>query len=100
MTRIFVGNLPYRTTETDLRREFERFGNVTSVQLMTDQVTGRSRGFAFVAMPRLDDADEAIARLNGSTLDGRRLTVNEAGARPERPSHSQSQRDLWQLIGS
>lgn len=78
MTRIFVGNLPYQSTEDDVQSAFEKFGRVASVQLPCDHGTGRPRGIAFVAMPRLEDADEAIARLNGSMLQGRRLVVNVA----------------------
>lgn len=78
MTTIFVGNLPYNMDESELRREFERFGRVASVRIATDPSTNRSRGFGFVRMPRLDDADEAIAGLSGRTVHGRRLTVNES----------------------
>lgn len=78
MTNIFVGNLSFQATEQDLRKAFERFGTVGSIRLMTDRATGRSRGFAFVNMQRLDDADEAIHDLNGAPLCGRNMTVNEA----------------------
>lgn len=78
MTSIFVGNLPYDTSEEEIRRVFESFGRVTSVSIMTDQATHRSRGFGFVRMPSLDDADEAIRRLAGFAMKGRRLTVNES----------------------
>lgn len=78
MTRIFVGNLPYQSTEADVRAVFERYGRVASVQLPLDHGTGRPRGIAFVAMPRLEDADEAITRLNGSSLQGRKIVVNVA----------------------
>jgi RNA recognition motif-containing protein len=86
MVRIFVGNLSFQSTETELRSAFERFGRVTSVRLPTDRSTGRMRGIAFVSMPRFDDAEEAIARLNGTSLGGRSLVVNVARdiARPER----------------
>lgn len=78
MTSIFVGNLSYKATEADLRQAFERYGRVRGVRIMTDQASGRSRGFGFVEMPSLDDADEAIARLNGSSMSGREVSVNEA----------------------
>lgn len=78
MTRIYVGNLPYDTSDADLRSLFERFGRVSSAQVITDRMTGKARGFGFVSMPYLEDADEAIARMNGSSMGGRRLTVNEA----------------------
>jgi RNA recognition motif-containing protein len=86
MVRIFVGNLSYQATEADVRTAFERFGKVSSVQVPVDRSTGKQRGIAFVAMPRYDDADEAITRMNGTPLCGRPLVVNEAreGTRPER----------------
>ena len=91
MTRIFVGNLSFETTEAEVRTTFERYGFVASVQMPKDHGTGRSRGIAFVAMPRLEDADEAITRLHGSTLGGRRLEVNlareRAAAPPSRPAN-------------
>jgi len=86
MTNIFVGNLPYDTSESDLQRTFERFGRVASVRIAKDRTTDRSRGFAFVRMPSLEDADEAINRLSGVSVGGRQLTVNEAQTdRPNGP---------------
>ena len=78
MTQIFVGNLAYGTSERELRSAFETYGNVSSVRMVSDHQTGKSRGFAFVAMPYWVDADEAITRLNGTTVAGRQLVVNEA----------------------
>lgn len=78
MIQIFVGNLSYQAAEYDVRSAFERYGRVSSVRLMTDPATGKSRGFAFVTMPSFEDAEEAIMRLNGSVLHGRTLVVNEA----------------------
>jgi RNA recognition motif-containing protein len=78
MTQIFVGNLTYTVSENDLTRAFEPYGRVSSVRIMTEPGTGRSRGFAFVSMPRFEDADEAIHRLNGTSLCGRNLVVNQA----------------------
>jgi RNA recognition motif-containing protein len=78
MTRIFVGNLPYDMCESQLRVTFERYGRVASVRIPTDLATRQSRGFGFVNMPSLDDADEAITRLSGTSIKGRELTVNEA----------------------
>lgn len=78
MTSIFVGNLSYDATDYDLRSAFERYGKVSGVQLMTDRATGKPRGFAFVRMPNIDDADEAIARMNGTRVCGRPITVSEA----------------------
>jgi len=90
MTRIFVGNLAYSTSERELRSAFERYGNVSSVRMVSDLQTGKPRGFAFVAMPRWEDADEAITRLNGTTIAGRQLVVNEAQSRsnpiPKQPA--------------
>lgn len=78
MVSIFVGNLDYRASESDLRSLFEPHGRVASVRIMSDQATQRPRGFAFVSMPSLDDADEAVTRLAGISLHGRRLTINES----------------------
>ncbi len=78
MTSIFVGNLSWQTTESELRTTFERYGRVSSVKLMTDRATGSPRGFGFVSMPNMEDAEEAIVRLNGTSLGGRSLTINEA----------------------
>lgn len=78
---LFVGNLPYSTTERDLRELFGRSGQVTGVRLVTDLDTGRSRGYAFVEMATASDAAKATADLNGFNLDGRSIVVNEARAR-------------------
>lgn len=96
LTRIFVGNLPFQMTETDLRSAFECFGKVASVQLVADRVTGKSRGFAFVAMPRLDDADEAITQLNRKSFHGRSLVVNEAREREQSARPPEISR--WHLV--
>jgi cold-inducible RNA-binding protein len=81
--RIYVGNLSYQTTEGDLSNLFEQVGQVDSVNIINDRDTGRSKGFAFVEMSG-EDAEKAIVQLNGSELDGRTLTVNEARPREER----------------
>ena len=81
--RIYVGNLSYQTTEADLTTLFEQVGQVDSVNVITDRDTGRSKGFAFVEMGN-DDAEKAIAQLNGTEVNGRTLTVNEARPREER----------------
>ncbi len=83
MTRIFVGNLSFQTTESEVRNVFERYGRVTTVRVMTERATGSPRGFAFVNMPGMEEAEEAIARLNGNSLGGRSMTVNEARDRDE-----------------
>lgn len=83
-TRIFVGNLSFNTTEGDIQDLFKQAGNVTSCSLMMDKFTNKSRGFAFVEMGSQDEANKAIALLNGKEVDGRALTVNEAKPREER----------------
>lgn len=83
MKNIFVGNLDFATSESSLRTLFERYGAVERVNLITDRDTGRSRGFAFVEMTDVDEADRAISALNGAELDGRTLSVNEARPKPE-----------------
>ncbi len=84
MARLFVGNISFQITESDLRSAFEPFGELTSIQIMTDRDTGRSRGFAFVEMGNQEQAAKAIAGLNGTALNGRTLAVNEARPRAER----------------
>jgi cold-inducible RNA-binding protein len=81
---IFVGNLSFNSTEESVRSLFERYGVVNSARIMTDRDTGRSRGFAFVEMENEGEADQAIAALNGYTMDSRSLNVNEARPKPER----------------
>jgi len=81
--KIYVGNLSYQTTEGDLTTLFEQVGQVDSVNVITDRDTGRSKGFAFVEMGN-EDADKAITQLNGTEVNGRTLTVNEARPREER----------------
>ena len=83
MKNIFVGNLDFAATESSVRSLFEPFGKVDRVNLVTDRDTGRSRGFAFVEMSDSAQADQAIAALNGTNLDGRALNVNEARPKPE-----------------
>ena len=81
--KLYVGNLPYNTTNDDLVELFSQYGNVTSAQVMMDRDTNRSRGFGFVEMG--DGADQAIAALNSAEFQGRTLTVNEARPREDRP---------------
>ncbi len=83
-TKLFVGNLSFNTTENDLQDAFAEHGTVTEANLMMDRATGRPRGFAFITMGTPEEAQKAIAALNGATLDGRALTVNEAKPREER----------------
>jgi RNA recognition motif-containing protein len=81
MTKIYVGNLSFNTTEDGLRQVFEQYGEVATASIVTDRETGRSRGFAFVEMPNDGEAKAAIEAMNGQALDGRNLTVNEARPR-------------------
>jgi RNA recognition motif-containing protein len=76
--KIYVGNLPFSSTQQDLESLFGRHGTVASVNVITDRETGRPRGFAFVEMESASDADDAIRALDGSNLDGRDIRVNEA----------------------
>lgn len=85
MKNIYVGNLPHSTTESELRTLFASYGQVDKVNMVTDRDTGRSRGFAFVEMSNADEAEKAIAALNGSELGGRALTINEAKPKTDRP---------------
>jgi RNA recognition motif-containing protein len=83
--KLFVGNLPYETQEQDLESLFAQAGQVETVTVMRDRVTGRARGFAFVEMASDDDAQKAITQFNGHQLGGRALTVNEARPQAARP---------------
>lgn len=80
---IYVGGLSYKATEEDLRKEFEGFGHVESVNIITNRYSGESRGFGFVEMPNKDEAQSAIEGLNGRELKGRKIIVNEARPRSE-----------------
>ena len=82
MKKLYVGNLPWSTTDTDLEEIFARYGEVQSARVITDRETGRSRGFGFVELE--NGADEAISALDGSDLGGRPLRVNEAQDKPRR----------------
>lgn len=88
-TKIFVGNLSFNTTENDLQDAFAAHGTVTEANLMMDRATGKPRGFAFITMATPEEAQKAIEALNGSTLDGRNLTVNVARPREERSGGGQ-----------
>jgi len=85
-SKLFVGNLSFDTTENDLNDAFAAHGTVTETNLMMDRTTGRPRGFGFVTMSSPEEAQKAIAALNGSQLGGRALTVNIAKPREERPA--------------
>jgi RNA recognition motif-containing protein len=82
--KLFVGNLSFNTTENDLQDAFAAHGTVTETNLMMDRMSGRPRGFGFITMSTAEEAQKAIAALNGAQLDGRALTVNVAKPREER----------------
>ena len=86
MFRIYVGNLSFQTTEQALNDLFAEHGQVNSVAIITDRITGRSRGFGFVEMPDDTEAKAAMGAVDGTEVDGRTLKVNEARAREERTS--------------
>ena len=84
--KLYVGNLPFSTTEDELREIFSAHGDVADVSLINDRETGRPRGFGFVEMSDDNSAKEAIGALDGKEVGGRQLKVNEAKARTDRPS--------------
>ena len=84
MKNIFVGNLDFNTSEDELRKLFEAYGQVDRVSIMTDRDTGRSRGFGFVEMSNTEEGEKAIAAINGTQVGGRTLNVNEARPKAER----------------
>lgn len=84
-TKLFVGNLTYSTTENDLQDHFAQAGTVTTVNIMQDRMTGRSRGFAFIEMASQEDANKAVEMFHQKDFQGRPLTVNEARPREDRP---------------
>lgn len=88
MMNIYVGNLPYSATEEELRTAFAAYGEVSSVNVITDRDTGQSKGFAFVEMSDNASADAAIKGLNDTAMGGRNLKVNQAKPRGERPSRA------------
>jgi len=81
--KIYVGNLSYEATEGDLRQEFEAFGEITSVSIITDRDTGRTKGFGFIEMADKAEAEAAIASINGKTIKERTIVVNEARPRTD-----------------
>jgi RNA recognition motif-containing protein len=83
-TRLYVGNLSFSSTVDTVREAFSRIGEVTDVHIVTDRATGQSRGFGFVTMGSPAEAQKAIETMNGASLDGRALRVNEAEERPQR----------------
>ena len=83
---IYVGNLPYSVTDADLREAFSRFGEVSQINLITDKITGESKGFGFVEMADNAQSDAAIKGLNGTDMKGRNIKVNQAKPKSDRPS--------------
>ncbi len=92
-TKLFVGNLDFKVTENDLQDAFAAHGTVIEANLVTDRVSGRPRGFAFVTMSTPEEAQKAIDALNGKELGGRALNVNIARPREERPGGGGGRRD-------
>ena len=92
-SKLFVGNLSFDTTENDLNDAFAAHGTVMETNLLMDRTTGRPRGFGFVTMNSPEEAQKAIAALNGSQLGGRALTVNVARPREERPAGGGGRRE-------
>ena len=91
-TRLFVGNLSFNTTENDLQEAFAAHGTVVETNLIMDRMSGRSRGFAFGTMATPEEAEKAIAAMNGATLGDRQLTVNIARPKEERPREDRGPR--------
>jgi RNA recognition motif-containing protein len=90
LVNIYVGNLSFDTTESELQQAFAHYGTVSTARVATDRETGRARGFGFVEMPSQAESQAAIAGLNGTDLQGRTLTVNEAKPREDRFSSGTS----------
>lgn len=87
---IYVGNLPYSVTDDELRAAFAEFGNVSSAKIIMDRYSGRSKGFGFVEMDNDSEAEEAIKSLDNTDLQGRKLKVNQAKPRPDKPARRES----------
>lgn len=85
---IYVSNIPYTTTEDDLREAFASFGSVQSARIIKDKLTGKSRGFGFVEMSNDDEAQKALDGMNGAELQGRKINAREARPREEGPGRS------------
>jgi len=87
-TKLFVGNVDFNATENDLQDHFSKAGTVLTANIVQDRMTGKARGFAFVEMSSEEEAQRAVSELNGSDFAGRKLTVNEARPKEERPRSS------------
>ena len=94
ISKLFVGNLSFNTTENDLQDAFAAHGVVVEANVVNDRATGRPRGFAFVTMGTPEEAQAAIQGLNGASLDGREITVNEAKPREERSGGGSGRREF------
>jgi RNA recognition motif-containing protein len=92
---IYCGNLAYGVTEDDLRTAFAEYGEVTSVNVITDKFSGQSKGFGFVEMAENSEADAAIKALNDTALGGRNIRVNQAKPREDRPQRSSGGGGRW-----
>lgn len=90
--KLYVGGLPYSTTADELKAHFSQCGAVEEATVITDKMTGRSRGFGFVTMPNDEEADAAISKMDGSEMGGRKLMVNEARPLAERPPRREFRR--------
>ena len=84
--KLFVGSLPFTTTSEELNKLFSEVGEVESANVITDRMSGRSRGFGFVEMAKDEDATKAVEKFNGFDMNGRNIVVNEARPREERPN--------------
>ena len=93
--KLYVGGLPYAVTDDRLEELFAEHGTVESARVITDRMTGRSRGFGFVEMSSQEEAQQAIDQLNGTDLEGRSLTVNEAKPKEQRSGGGGGGRDRW-----
>jgi RNA recognition motif-containing protein len=87
---IYVGNLSYQVTEDDLRAEFEKFGKVSKVHVIIDKFSGKSKGFGFVEMPTMSEAELAVKKLDGASMKGRNVKVNEARPKDNEGPQKQS----------
>jgi len=90
--KIYVGNLANSTSEPELRQSFEKFGEVTRVNIVLDKIDGKPKGFGFVEMPTLEQANAAILGLNGKDLGGQALTINEARSNPTKTDAATGQK--------
>lgn len=88
--KLFVGGIPYGLSSSQLEELFSKYGKVLSANVIIDRMTNRSKGFGFVEMEDDDEADKAMNALNGSDVDGRKIAVNEAKPREERPSYNRN----------